>query len=485
MHRVPNLLHPEEHFPQYTRPKKRAVFLFYLVVVLCALFLATRLFPDRLPNDPSAFDPSTLEPIAPKGLFKKLKYFVFQQGTLLAGANDDRVNILLLGMGGIGHDGPFLTDTMMIVSVKPSTRQVAMISIPRDLAVDMPGYGVRKINYANALGETKTPPNGLGVAEKVVENTFDMEIHYVVRVDFTAFEEAIDSLGGIEVDVEQSFTDTQFPAENTEYQTISFAKGMQTMKGARALQFARSRHGNNGEGSDFARARRQQKMLMALKQKILSPATLFNPIEIHALLNTLEKHMTTNMEFGDMMSLLKFARDFDRGRLITVVLDTEKDGYLENASDPDMGFFLRPKDGNFDSIQTLISRIFDPNTLANISVQDEPLIKKNTPAYPGKIEIQNGTWEAGLAARVKKQFEESEFIVVDIGNTPIRPIEKSGVFLIRPKTALLEKTINALQATFHVPIQQSSLDVFVSSTADILVILGNDFDENYDNTNNP
>ena len=118
-------------------------------------------------------------------------------------------------------------------------------------------------------------------------------------------------MGGIKVDVERSFTDPLYPAPNNEYQTLTFDAGVQTMNGATALTFARSRHGNNGEGSDFARARRQQKIMLALKQKLLSFGTLANPVRINNVIDSLERHMTTNLEFSEIVSFMKLARELE------------------------------------------------------------------------------------------------------------------------------------------------------------------------------
>ena len=132
-----------------------------------------------------------------------------------------------------------------------------------------------------------------------------LDLHYYLRMDFKAFEEIINEVGGITINVDNNFIDQLYPAANNEYQTIQFNKGIQTMDGKTALIFARSRHGNNGEGSDFARSKRQQKIILALKEKILSFSTLTNPIKINNIRKTLEKNIRTDIEFSDIMSLLK------------------------------------------------------------------------------------------------------------------------------------------------------------------------------------
>jgi LCP family protein required for cell wall assembly len=209
----------------------------------------------------------TLEPQKPDSLLKRLTQFVFHGNTGLAGESDDRINVLLLGMGGLGHDGPYLTDTIIMASIRPSTKQVAMISIPRDLWVSIAGHGSSKINHANSYGETERHDWGGAYTAQVIKDNFGIDIHYYLRVDFAAFEEIVDEVGGIRVNVERGFTDPEYPTNDYGVQMVSFAKGVQTMSGSRALIYARSRHGNNGEGSDFARAKRQQKNVTRSQRK--------------------------------------------------------------------------------------------------------------------------------------------------------------------------------------------------------------------------
>ncbi|MBU1075631.1 LCP family protein, partial [Patescibacteria group bacterium] len=118
-------------------------------------------------------------------LLGQLKYFVVAPDDLIDGEKEDRVNVLLLGMGGAGHSGGYLADTIMIASVKPSTQEVAFISIPRDLYVPIPGHEWRKINNAYAFGYTEdTKSGGEKLITEVVENITGLTIHYFGRADF-------------------------------------------------------------------------------------------------------------------------------------------------------------------------------------------------------------------------------------------------------------------------------------------------------------
>lgn len=458
--------------PIYTRRR-----IFLLLIICLFLFVSgcigRTLFTDAPTNDPLAYDQVTLEPLQPTGLLTRIKKLVFHKEAPLEGEKKDRINILLLGMGGPGHDGPYLTDTMIIASIQPSTGEVAMISIPRDLGVDIPAKGWYKINHANAFGEARQSGSGGSLATTVVENTFGVDIHYYIRVDFQAVKQIIDDIHGITVDVEQSFTDTEYPAPFHEYQTVSFSKGSQIMDGATALTYARSRHGNNGEGSDFARAKRQQRMILALKEKILSFETLANPIRIHSIIETLGTHLTTNMDFSDIISMMKLAKQADLSNIKTTVLDSSPNGYLKNGYSKQGAFILSPVTGNFDDISLLIEHIFDPTfegqKVVHIDVpeQEKPVLTPTT------IEIQNGTWRAGLAAKAEKHLENDGIVVSTIGNTGERPVMQSGMYILHPNA---QDAAQSIKAALSIPIKKLHTEVTTTPGTELLIILGEDFE---------
>lgn len=428
----------------------------------------------------------TLEPKKPKNLLQKISYLAFNTNedtsSILAGAAEDRVNVLLLGMGGVGHDGPYLTDTIMIASIKPSTKEIALISIPRDLGVSIPGYGLQKINHANAYGELKKPDWGAALATEVVSKNFNIDIPYYIRLDFKAFEEIIDELGGVTVTVDRAFTDAEFPAPKNEYKTISFKAGSQTMDGETALTYARSRHGNNGEGSDFARARRQQKILSALKEKVTDIGVIANPITVTNILTDLENHLTTNMEFDELVALAKLGKNADTNSIKSLVLDSSVNGYLRNYFSEGGAFMLTPKTGNFVAISEAITSIFNPNAaLALNTTNPTPLVEpKNADLSPKTqttneplIEIQNGTWNAGLAARVRRRLEFKDIIITTIGNYTNKPLSQSRIYASKnTPQSLVDRLVDELKipASGALP-----TDIPFSTSTNVLIILGDDF----------
>ncbi len=473
-----NFLPTETHQEELVKPPNPRRTIFWVVLIILFLTIggciAKTVSDYRAPNDPEAYDPTTLQPKKPQGIFKKMTQYVLSKTYQLDGEKNDRINILLLGMGGVGHDGPFLTDTNIIVSIKPSTGQIAMISIPRDLGVEIPDYGWYKINHASAFGETEKRGSGGELTKKVIEDTFNIDIHYYTRVDFTAFSEIIDEVGGVTVNVDNTFTDEMFPADNYEFQTINFEQGTQIMDGITALKYARSRHGNNGEGSDFARAKRQQKIILALKEKLLSFSTLINPLKINNIINVLETHIDTDLEFSDLMSFLRLIKELNTNNIITVVLDDSPNGFLQNSYSSDNVFILEPKTGNFTDIKKMIENVFE-EVIAEANDTPEqvaPIIK------PLNIEIQNGTWTVGLAAKFRKDLQEKGFSISSVGNTENRPQMYSAIYKISPEA---NDIALALQQQLNIPIKQTlPSDIIASTSTEILIILGEDVEKTAD-----
>ena len=483
-----NFLHRKDNLKNIEKKPKRSLKK-WLLLLLIPLFIGITVYGYSYTKklaatqNPLDYNSNTLEPKQPEGLLQKIAYLLFKPAPKLEGQKDDRINVLLLGMGGLGHDGPYLTDTIMIVSIKPSTNDIAFISIPRDLGVEVGNYGVKKVNSANAIGETIKKDWGGAYATQVISKTFDIDIPYYIRIDFQAFADIIDEVGGIRVDVDRSFTDYLYPTEDDGYQTISFKKGTQTMDGATALKFARSRHGNNGEGSDFARAARQQKIIQALKDKILSFSTLTNPVKIKHIMDDLEKHMTTNMQFDEILSFVRMAKEIQGDNIKHLVLDDSIGGYLYSYKGVDGAFLLGPKTGNFTQINNDIKNIFNDNNVATVQqdnteetpVQDAPKLDYAT------IEIQNGTWQAGLAARLKQRLIDENFYVDGVGNvsTDLKPINKSAIYSFSKKEKDVNPVLTALQKELNIPVVTDIPDGItpMASSTDIVVVLGDSFVE--------
>ncbi len=246
--------------------KKRKLFsCFFILLIISFTFISAVLSAD---ND------SFLAGVKNSYLVRQITNIISPEDKYLEGEKEDRINFLLLGMGGEGHDGPYLTDTIIVASFRPSTKEAALFSLPRDMIVPLTKNDYRKVNSIYTIGERRKNTSGGELMKKIIGDTLDIPIHYFAAVDFKGFVELVDAIDGVEVNVDRNFTDYQFPTSDYKYQVVSFKEGEQSMDGLTALRFARSRHGNNGEGSDFARIKRQQKIIVSAKEKLTSFNTL-------------------------------------------------------------------------------------------------------------------------------------------------------------------------------------------------------------------
>lgn len=352
------------------------------------------------------------------GLFGATRQFFKTTSENQKTESGTRINVLFLGMGGVGHDGPFLTDTMILGSFDIKTKKAALLSIPRDLSVYVPGYEWRKINHVNSFGEDKNPGQGGEYAKQFVSELLDIPIDYYIRMDFDGFIKLIDDMGGVDICVDESFTDPLFPTDNYKYQTLSFKKGCQTMSGERALQFARSRHGTGNEGSDFARSHRQQKIIMALKDKIFSFSTLFSPGKIAALVNSARQNIQTDFEVWEMIKFANLLRGVKSDKIVRHSLDSGTSGLLVERI-YEGAYLLEPRTGNFNEIKNFVKNIFDPQP-KNIPTA--------SPTSKIRVEIQNGTNIPGLANQINELVAGEDFNILKVGNAKTRDYQKTVIY---------------------------------------------------------
>ena len=412
------------------------------------------------------------------GFFNNIKKFVPIASKLLIGEENDRINLLLLGMGGENHDGGYLTDTIMLASLKPSTKQVALVSIPRDLTAPVSGW--RKVNSINAYAEKETPGSGSAVVAKAFDELLQTPITYYLRVDFSGFERIIDEIGGVEVNVENEFDDYTYPVKGREdnpdyysrFEHLHFDAGLQKMDGSLALKYARSRHAYGPEGSDFARARRQQLLLEAVKEKLLSRQTLLNPVVLSKLIVEFNKDVSTNLSTWEMIRLWDLFKDVKREQIINQVLSDAPDGYLVSGKGQDGAYILTPRSGNFSEIQNMVQTIFETNMIA-------PIIEPITDS--AKVFIANGTWVAGLASKTSTTLTEYSFETVGTGNAIERNYEQTVIYDLsagekNESLTALKKLTGATQA-FNSP---SWLEEYKTGDkeSDFLLILGTDANKN-------
>lgn len=287
---------------------------------------------------------------------------------------DGRTNLLLLGEDkrSVGNIDTELTDSLLLISIGRVDHDVVLISLPRDLWVEDPRGAKSKINevYTDNKRDQSDEISGADAITKVVSDVMGIPVHYYAVVNFSLFKDAIDTLGGIDINVDRDFIDYQYPVEgkedaplNERYQTIEFKAGPQTMDGKTALKYVRSRKGNNGEGTDFARSERQQKVIEAIKNKALSTKTLINPIKLKQLYDLYSKEVDTNVTLSDVQSFYLLSQQVDFDKIISVVLDdrsaADEGGLLYAPVDNELyggAYVLIPKAGDFSQIHAYVQR---------------------------------------------------------------------------------------------------------------------------------
>ncbi len=276
----------------------------------------------------------------------------------LTGEETGEIRILLLGIGGGTHEGPTLTDTIILATLKlPQEEQsgqepprLSLVSIPRDLVVNVPGSSdYRKINSAYAFGEIGGEGGGPRLALQSLEQLVGEQIPYYAVVDFQGFKTIVDDLGGIIINVEREFTDSRYPDEQLGYLApLKFEAGLQKMDGERALQFVRSRHGNNNEGTDFARSRRQQKVLEAIRDKILGLNVLTNLGLLNRLMDDFADHLRTNLEPYELKALYDLTRELKKENIISSGIDPESGLVCDQIEEETGAYILVPCAGLLD-----------------------------------------------------------------------------------------------------------------------------------------
>jgi LCP family protein required for cell wall assembly len=258
-----------------------------------------------------------------QNVFTRVGKLFISEDKPLQGEDQGQVNVLLLGMGGPGHDGPLLTDTMIVASINTNTSEINLVSIPRDFMIRYEGRGFNKINAAYAFAESAEEGSGGTGALKVAEQVTGLKIPYFASIDFKGFVKAVDQVGGLDITVDTTFTDSQYPDYNNGYlPPQTFTAGPEHMDGERALIFSRSRHGTNGEGSDFARSERQKKVMLAFKDKLLA-LNIKDIATINNLLTTVSENFRTNFEPYELKRLADMAGKFDANNVYSLSLEPQ------------------------------------------------------------------------------------------------------------------------------------------------------------------
>jgi LCP family protein required for cell wall assembly len=392
-----------------------------------------------------------------------------------------RVNVLLLGRGGYENDAPYLTDSIMAVSIDPVTNRVMMLSIPRDLVVQMnlqsnpSRIWTNKINAAYEVPYTSiiccvdskySGPNGGGYAAehevgKITGLTFDR----YVAIDFKAFRDMVDALGGVDVCLSSNLDDYSYPDYRNGYHPIHFKAGCQHLNGEQALEVARSRHAIQAQqASDFGRARRQQDIMQAIKKK----ATTVNGFaKAPQLLSALQKNINTDMSIADMKAIYDWGKNLPDSSIIRIALTAPSgaaDGNLLDSYNCGMGSGvsqLCADDQSYSMIHKYVASIFiDPKTLGE----------------KAPVQFANGSTNfTGLDQRVTTMFDPTGLQL----NDPVSHRAQSTTTILDYSGGKFPLTVKYLQDFFGGTVVQatpsSPAPARGQQTYGIVVVLGHDF----------
>ncbi|MBN1230515.1 MAG: LCP family protein [Anaerolineales bacterium] len=372
-----------------------------------------------------------------------------------------RVNVLVMGLD--YHDwregeGPPRTDSMILLTLDPATNTAGMLSIPRDLWVEVPPFGHYKINQAYQLGEASNlPGGGPGLAVKTVELFLGVPIHYYVQIDFMAFIDFIDIIGGVKVDV----------SEKIQVDTISkdspvwIKPGRQTMPGEYALGYVRARKTENG---DFDRALRQQQVILGIRNQILRPEIFSMLIANGAdIFNQLSYGINTNMTFEEMFRLGLKAKD--------IAIEDIQQGVI---APPDMVTLGKSPDG-LDILKPITSNIrqLRDQIFFESAITSEQILEKDVQSLMieenSTVAVYNGTATAGLAGDTQAYLESQGVNITSAGNT-----DNVAYTTIIDHTGN-PYTVRYLVDTMKIQALKISFEYDPNSQVDIEIYLGNDW----------
>ena len=350
---------------------------------------------------------SILNKISKGGVLTSLLHAVPGVKDELKGEEAGRVNIALLGMRGenvVG--GGLLADTIMVISIDPKQNKVAMISVPRDLYVTVPGtQDKQKINAVHAYGEKKGKGQGLEDMKTILSEVTGLSIDYAASINFEGFKQIVDTIGGVQITLDEPFSESlQFkgveqrcdgitytiPSGNYEEKRIKrkngtyyanpkryplcFAKttatvsenlecggnftlpaGVSTLNGDQALCYVRSRV----TSSDFERAKRQQIIVQLIKDKLLSSETLMNFDKLNQLLNNLGDNARSDFKPWELKRLYDLYKEMQNIQIYQRVLENSEEGLLYNPPANGAGYILLPIGDNYDKIHEVVQNIFN------------------------------------------------------------------------------------------------------------------------------
>jgi polyisoprenyl-teichoic acid--peptidoglycan teichoic acid transferase len=376
-----------------------------------------------------------------------------------------RVNILILGLDSADwdnpdRDGPGRTDTMLVLTIDPVSLEAGILSIPRDLTVDIPGMlRPNRINTAHRLGELyNLPGGGPGLAMRTVEELLGVPIDYYARVDFYTFESIIDEIGGVELNIPKEITIDPIGPENT----ITLEAGLQQLDGVTTLAYARAR---NTPGGDFDRILRQQQVILAIQERVMKvqmlPLLVFKAPRLYRQLN---EGIQTNLPLEKAIRLAWLSRRIDAENIQTGAIGRSQ-LYVETTDEGVSLFRASP-----ERVRLVVEQVFGlgPGEGGQI-----PELQERMQAEEPRVFILDGSGVDGLAQRTAEYLEAQGIEVEDIFPAE-SPAERSGLMDYTRKPYTVQYLTRLLAI--------NSADIKVvpdpDSLVDVMVTLGRDWARN-------
>jgi len=447
-----------------------------IVVLLVGIVLAATLTYKRLDDFMSAATGHHIDPIG-----EVVQVVEAQPGTIAYKLkHGQRVNVLLLGMGGYENDAPYLTDSIMAVSIDPVTNRVMMLSIPRDLVVHMnlqqnPGsIWTNKINAAYEVPYTSIiccvakqysgPLGGGKAAEHEVGKVTGLTFDRFIAIDFKAFRDMVNALGGVDVCLTSNLDDYSYPDYYNGYKPLHFKAGCQHLNGEQALEIARSRHAiQPQQASDFGRAKRQQDIMQAMKKKV---TTVNGFAKAPQLLSALQKNIHTDMSFSDMKAIYDWGKNLPDSSIIRIALTAPSGsapGNLLDGGNCGMGNAsqLCADDPTFAMIRRYVANVFiDPQTLGE----------------KAPVQFANGSSSfTGLESRVTTMLDPTGLQL----NDPVAHRPSSKTVILDYSGGKFPNTTKWLQRFFGATVvaatPSSPVPARGQQTYGLVVVLGHDF----------
>ncbi len=391
-------------------------------------------------------------------------------------------NILLLGQGDSSHDGKDLTDTVMVASIDPTkSKSVVVLSLPRDLYflhTEKMGKGRLNSLYRDYKGYLRG--KGMESAEAAKESmrelsaeigtALGMEIHGAVKVDFEGFTQAVDVLGGIDIEVPEDIVDTEYPDANYGFETFSINRGMQHLDGATALKYARSRHSS----SDFSRSARQQQIIVAMAEKAKKKKLHRDVGAISELFGILKEHVATTLGMREIIALAGAGDAIDKTQVLSMQL-SDRNGLYDTVPEPGGMLYAPPRD-LFEGASVLLPVSIPEFPVTWKQVQTlSTLIFTERIVYLSRptVSILNAGAKPGSARSLSNELTRYGFTVDHVANAEtLDDQEKSWIVGETGTNEPLQKFFGEL---LNITLQPAGNALSAEETRDVTIVLGKDY----------